>query len=447
MQRATSGHRAERTHHRGLFSTRVGLLGSENAFKIGPYIRRVEARGARVIRCNLGEPDFPLPAHVRDEVKRQLDADNTHYCDPQGLPALREAVARDMGRRRGLEVDPDRVVIFPGAKPPIGLCQEAYCDPGDEVMYPSPGFPIYESFTGYVGARPVPYHLDELSGFNVSPLDLRRLLTPRTRLLFLNSPSNPTGGVASLEQLQAIAEVVRRRGAPELRVYSDEVYEHILFDGARHLSIASLPGMAERTIMVSGASKTFSWTGGRIGWAIFPTLEEAQVAKNLNINYFSCCPPFTQLGAALALTAPESAAETARMVAAFQERRDAVVAGLSRLAGVRCQVPRGAFYVFPNVSGACRRLGAIEAWERLPPEERALTTPSTLLQLFLLFRHGVATMDRKSFGRIGSEGRHFLRISIATGLEDLMEAVRRIGVALDDRAGFGEWLASGDPLH
>lgn len=446
MQRATSSHHHVRPPHRGLFSTRLGLLGSENAFKIGPYVRRVEERGLQVIRCNLGEPDFPLPAHVRDEVKRQLDLDLTHYCDPQGLPALRAAVAEDMGARRGLSIDPERVVIFPGAKPPIGFCQEAYCDPGDEVLYPSPGFPIYESFTRYVGARPVPYHLDERTGFNVSPLDLARLLTRRTRLLFLNFPSNPTGGVASPEQLEAIAEVVRRRAAPELRVYSDEVYEHILFDGARHASIASLPGMAARTILVSGASKSFAWTGGRLGWAVFPTVEEAQAVKNLNINYFSCCPPFTQLGAALALRSPESPPAIAAMVAAFQERRDAVVARLNRIEGVSCQVPRGAFYVFPNVAGACRRLGVLDAFEALPAEARAATTPSTLLQLFLLFRHGVATMDRKSFGRIGSEGKHYLRLSVATGLADLQEAVRRIGAALEDRAGFAAWLTSGDPL-
>jgi aspartate/methionine/tyrosine aminotransferase len=447
MQRATSGHHHPRPPHRGLFSTRVGLLGSENAFKIGPYVKRVEERGLKVIRCNLGEPDFPLPAHVRDEVKRQLDLDLTHYCDPQGLPALRAAVAKEMGERRGLAIDPDQVVVFPGAKPPIGLCQEAYCDPGDEVLYPSPGFPIYESFTRYVGARPVPYHLDERSGFNVSPLDLERLLTRRTRLLFLNFPSNPTGGVASPDQLEAIADVVRRRGAPELRVYSDEVYERILFDGARHASIASLPGMAARTILVGGASKSFAWTGGRLGWAVFPTVEEAQVLKNLNINYFSCCPPFTQMGARLALESPETPPAIARMVAAFQERRDVVVAGLNAIDGISCQVPRGAFYVFPNVAGACRRLGALDAFEALPPEVRAHTTPSTLLQLFLLFRHGVATMDRKSFGRIGSEGKHYLRLSVATGLPELQEAVRRIGAALDDRAGFAAWLTSGDPLH
>jgi aspartate/methionine/tyrosine aminotransferase len=400
-----------------------------------------------VIRCNLGEPDFPLPAHIREEVKRQLDADLTHYCDPQGLPALREAIARDVGAKRGLTISSDRVVVFPGAKTPIGFCQEAYCDSGDEVLYPSPGFPIYESFSRYVGARPVPYHLDEKAGFNVSPHDLEALISERTKLVFLNFPSNPTGGVASREQLEALAEVIRRRCPPEARVYSDEVYESILFDGASHVSIASLPEMEQRTIIVSGVSKTYSWTGGRLGWAVFPTADEAQVFKNLNINYFSCVPPFNQMGARAAIESPESAPAIARMVAAFQRRRDVVVDALNSIEGIRCQKPRGAFYVFPNVAGACERLGVFEALGSLSEDVRSRTTPSTLLQMFLLFRYGVATLDRKSFGRIGSEGKHYLRISIATGLEDLEQAMERIEQALFDRTGFAAWLRSGAPLY
>jgi aspartate aminotransferase len=427
-------------------SRRVSVLGTENAFRIGPYIREVESTGRRVVKCNLGEPDFPLPAHIRDEVKRQLDLDLTHYCDPQGLLPLREAIARDVGAKRGLSIDPDRVVVFPGAKTPIGFCQEVYCDPGDEVLYPSPGFPIYESFTQYVGARPVPYHLDEGEGFTLSPHALERLVSSRTRLVFLNFPSNPTGGVATHDQLEGIADVIRHRCPAEVRVYSDEVYESILFDGARHESIASLPGMEARTVIVSGVSKTYSWTGGRLGWAIFPSRDEAQIFKNLNINYFSCVPPFNQMGAKLAIESPASPPSVARMVAAFQERRDFVVSALNAIDGIRCQRPRGAFYVFPNVSGVCERLGAFEAYGGLPTGLRSQTTPSTLLQMFLLFRYGVATMDRKSFGRVGSDGRHFLRISVATGLEDLKEAVARIEAAAEDRAGFATWLRSGAPL-
>ncbi len=430
-----------------VLSTRLRLLGTENAFKIGPHLRRLEESGHRVIKCNLGEPDFPLPGHIRDEVKRQLDLDLVHYCDPQGLLPLREAIAAEMGERRGLRISPERVVVFPGGKTPIGFCQEAYCDPGDEVLYPSPGFPIYESFTRFVGARPVPYHLDESTGFNVAAKDLAPLVSERTKLLYLNFPSNPTGGVASREQLAGIADVVLSRGSDGLRVFSDEVYEAILFDGARHESIASIPGMEERTILVGGASKTYSWTGGRVGWAVLPTAEEAQLFKTLNINYFTCVPPYNQMGALVALTSPESPGGIARMVAELQRRRDVVVEGLNRIEGVRCQKPRGAFYVFPNVAGACERLGAIDAWSALPDEARARTTPSTMLQMFLLYRYHVATMDRKSFGVIGCEGRHYLRLSIATGMADLEEAVFRIATAVADRAGFAAWLRSGDPLH
>ena len=250
-----------------LFAHRVEVLGTENAFKVGPYIKEVEDTGARVIRCNLGEPDFPLPKHIREEVKKQLDNDMTHYCDPQGILPLRQAIASYMGAARGLHLTPDRVVVFPGGKPPIGLSQEAYCNPGDEVIYPSPGFPIYESFTKYVGAKPVPLHLEEKSGFSFTGADLEPLITKRTRIIILNFPSNPTGGVASRAQLEGIAEVILRKAPADVRVYADEIYENILFDGSVHLSIASVPGMEAKTILASGASKTYSWTGGRIGWA------------------------------------------------------------------------------------------------------------------------------------------------------------------------------------
>jgi aspartate/methionine/tyrosine aminotransferase len=429
----------------GLLAERVRLLGTENAFKIGPHIQRVEDAGHRVIKCNLGEPDFHLAPHIRDEVKRQLDADNTHYCDPQGVLPLRQAIARDMGARRGLEITPDRVVVFAGAKPPIGFCQQTYCDPGDEVIYPSPGFPIYESFTRYVGARPVPLHLDERLGFSLRGADLEPLISERTKLIILNFPSNPTGGVASPEQLQEIADVILRKAPAEVRVYSDEVYESILFDGAEHHSIASIPGMAARTILVSGVSKTYCWTGGRIGWAVFPTAEEAALFKNLNINYISCLPAYNQLGARVAIESPESLEAIRAMNAEFQRRRDVVVDGLNAIPGVSCQKPRGAFYVFPNIGGVCENLGAFGAHDNLAPEARLRTSPSTLFQMFLLLRHHVATMDRPSFGAIGTEGRHYLRISIATALEDLEEAVRRIRRASEDREGFRAFLEEERP--
>ena len=426
-----------------LFSDRIALLGTENAFKIGPWIAALEADGHHVVRCNLGEPDFPLPRHVRDEVKRALDADLTHYVDPQGILPLREAIARDLGARRGLEITADRVVVFPGAKPPIGFCQEVYTNPGDEVVYPSPGFPIYESFATYLGCQPVPLHLEEEQGFTVTGPALERLLSGRTKLVFLNFPGNPTGGVATAAQLEPLADVLVRRLPPNARVYSDEVYEAIVFDGRLHRSIASFPGMAERTIIVGGVSKSFAWTGGRIGWAAFPTAEEAAVFKNLAINYYSCLPAYNQWGAKVALEAPESRGEIARMVAAFQERRDVVVPALNAIPGVRCQNPGGAFYVFPNVAGLCGSLGVLEAHAALPPAVRDATSPSTLLARFLLFRHHVATLDRRSFGRIGADGRHFLRLSIATALDELRVAVDRLARAGRDQDGFRAFVREG----
>jgi len=391
------------------FARRVSLIGTENAFKIGPLIREVERGGERVIRCNVGEPDFPLPQHIAGEVKRAIDRGETHYCDPQGLESLRATIAKTMGEERGITITPDRVVVFPGAKPPIGFAQQIYCDPGDEVIYPSPGFPIYESFTRYLGATPVPLHLDERRGFTFTARDLAPLISGKTKLIYLNFPSNPTGGVATREQLEEISDVI----PPDVRVYSDEVYEKIVFDGATHHSIASIRGMDERTIIVSGVSKTFAWTGGRVGWAILPTVEEAEAFRNLNINYYSCVPAYNQLGAKLALESPESAPEIARMVAEFEKRRDFVVDALNAIDGITCQRPKGAFYVFPNVGGVCARLGMT----------------STQFQRFLLTNYKVATLDRRSFGVLGSEGKHYLRISIATSLEDLQEATSRIARA------------------
>ena len=430
-----------------LFSDRTSLIDTENAFKVGPYIAAIENAGHKVIKCNLGEPDFPLPKHIREEVKRQIDNDLTHYCDPQGILPLREAIAKDMGIRRGLDLTPDRVVVFPGAKPAIGFCQQVYCNPGDEVIYPSPGFPIYESFIRYIGAKPVPLHLEEHKGFAFDGDDLAALITDRTRLIFICFPSNPTGGVASKSELEGIANAIKEKAPQHCRVYSDEIYENILFDGSEHVSIASFPGMEERTILVAGASKSYSWTGGRIGWAVFPTAEEAAIFKNLNINYFSCTSAYNQMGVKLAIESPESKPAMQAMVAAFQERRDLVVSELNAIDGITCRNPKGAFYVFPNIGGVCESLGAIEAHRNLPDNVRIHSSPSTLFQMFLLFRYHVATMDRKSFGKIGNEGKNFLRISIATGIEDLREGVKLIEAASKDRDGFAAYLESGDPLY
>jgi len=430
-----------------LLAKRTGLIDTENAFKIGPYIRAIEEKGRKVIKCNLGEPDFPVPQFIKEEVKRQIDLDNTHYCDPQGIPSLRKAIAKHLSDTRGIKATPERIVVFPGAKPPIGLCQQTYCDPGDEIIYPSPGFPIYESFVHYVRAMPVPLHLREEENFSLSGKAIDSLITDKTKMIFINFPSNPTGGVASQEQLSEIAAVLLKRCSGSIRVFSDEVYEHILFDGSQHHSIISYPGMEKITILVSGASKSYSWTGGRIGWALFPTEEEAAIFKNLNINYFSCIPAYNQEGARIALESPLSRDSIADMVKTFQERRDIVVHGLNAIEGIQCQNPKGAFYAFPNIRGICENLKIIDAFKRLPPDVRRKTSPSTLFQMFLLFEYQVATMDRRSFGRIGTEDLHYLRLSIATDTESLREGVRRISVAAKDVKGFGEFFNKGEHLY
>jgi aspartate/methionine/tyrosine aminotransferase len=291
-----------------------------------------------------------------------------------------------------------------------------------------------------VDAVPRPLHLSEERGFAFTADDLAAVVSDRTKVIILNSPSNPTGGVLSEEDLRGIAEVIRDRCRPDVRVYSDEVYEHILFDGEQHHSIASQEGMAGRTIIASGNSKGFAMTGWRLGWSVLPTADEAAVFKQLNINIVSCVPPFIQEAGRAAYESPETTSSTGAMVRAFEERRDWVVPALNEIDGVGCQMPKGAFYVFPNVAGACERLGILEAWAALPESVRGHVGPSTMLQMFLLYRYGVATMDRNSFGMIGAEGQHFLRLSIAASLERLREGVSRIAKAVEDRDGFRSFL-------
>lgn len=422
------------------FASRIAALGTENAFKVGEDIARVSARGVDVVRLNIGEPDFDSAPHINEAAVAEIRRGNSHYCDPQGLPSLRQAICDHIARTRGIEVTPDRVVVTPGGKPPIGYAVQTYANPGDEVIYPSPGFPIYESWITYAGATPVPLHLREETGFTFTPDDLAALITPRTKLIYLCSPSNPTGGVLDQAEIEGIARVIMERAPADVRVYADEIYEHCIFDGCEHHSIAAVPGMAERTILVSGHSKGFAMTGWRLGYAVLPTPEEAAVFKQLTINTVSCVPPFIQEAGRVALTSAESAPHVERMVSEFQRRRDWVVAALNDVPGVRCQNPKGAFYVFPNVGEMCRNLGIVDAYETLPNDVRARTSPSSMLQMFLLYRYGVATMDRNSFGRIGAEGQHFLRLSIATSLERLQEGVERIRAAATDPAGFVRFM-------
>ncbi|MDH3270514.1 MAG: aminotransferase class I/II-fold pyridoxal phosphate-dependent enzyme [Gemmatimonadota bacterium] len=428
---------------RGLFANRVERIGTEAAFAFGGLIREVEASGARVIRCNIGQPDFPLPDHIVTAVKAALDKGLTTYCDPQGIPELRAAVARSVGEHNGLDIDPERVVVYPGGRPPIGFAHMSYSEAGEEVIYPSPGYPLFESFIPFFRCVPVPVVLREEEGFGLTRTQLEPLLSDRTGLIFLNFPSNPTGGVATPEQLEGLSELILEKTGPEVRVYSDESYEAITFDGDTHVSIASMPGMESRTIIASGVSKTYSWTGGRVGWAVYPTVAEAKVHRKLAINYFASIPPYNQWGAIEALTSPESAVAIHAMVEAFQRRRDTVVAALNAIDGVTCQNPKGAFYAFPNVEGVLERLGAIDAYDRLPDDVRVDTSPSTLFQLFLLHHYHVATMDRRSFSVLGSEDQHYLRLSTANADEELVEAVGRMADASTDVAGFEGFLQSG----
>ena len=423
-----------------LYAERTFKIDTENAFKVGPHIVKVEKEWAPVVKLNLGEPDFPVPSHIKDEIKRQLDLDNTHYCDPQGLLSLRESIARQVSQTRKLEVGPQQVVVFPGGKPPIGLAQQVYCNQGDEVIYPSPGFPIYESFIRYVDAVPVPLHLDEASDFTFSPEQLAELITPRTKLIYLNFPSNPTGGVATRELLESIAEVILERCSEDVRVYSDEIYENILFDGLSHHSIASMPGMASRSIIASGFSKTYAWTGGRIGYAVFPNTEEAEIFKTLNINYFSCVPPYNQEAARVALENTLSKTAVGQMVQTFEKRRDEIWEALNQVEGISCRKPGGAFYLFPNISEVCSKLELTEFYSALSESEKKETSPAGIFQMFALYEHQVAVLDRRSFGSLGSEGKHYLRLSTASEIEVLREGVQRLKNASEDQAGLKRFL-------
>ena len=421
-----------------LFAERNSRIETENAFKVGPHIVRVEQQKCAVIKLNLGEPDFSVPQHIKTEIKRQLDLDNTHYCDPKGLLSLRQAICNQINETRGLKTNPEQVVVFPGGKPSIGLAQQVYCEPGDEVIYPSPGFPIYESFIRYVRALPVPLHLEESANFTFSPEQLENLITPRTKLIYLNFPSNPTGGVAGKELLDVTAKVILERCHPNVRVYSDEIYENIIFDGQQHRSISSVPEMEERTIIAGGFSKTYAWTGGRIGYAVFPTVKEADVFKTLNINYFSCVPPYNQEAAKEALENPLSKAAVKEMVETFEARRNLIWLKINEIPGFTCQKPGGAFYLFPNISGVCENLGLIEKHQRLSKEQQS--SPDYIFQMFALYEHQVAVLDRKSFGQIGADGKYFLRLSIAADQAVLEEGVRRLKAASEDLSGLDKFL-------
>ena len=415
-------------------------MGTENAFKIGEDMARARARGVDVIPFTIGEPDFDSAPHINEAGIAAIRAGDTHYTDPAGIAPLREALAAYVSRTRGIEVAADRIIILPGAKPAIGYTMMAYVDPGDEVIYPSPGFPIYESWVTYLGGVPKPLVLREERGFSFTVDDLDRLLTERTKVLMLCSPSNPTGGVLPKSLLEEVAALVKERGRPDIRIYSDEIYEHITFDGFEHTSMASLPGMDRHTIIASGHSKGYAMTGWRLGWCVLPTAEEALRFKQININTVSCVPPFIQQAAREALENPKTWEVVGSMVAEFKRRRDYVVPALNAIPGISCANPLGAFYVFPNITGVCESLGATAHYASLPDSLKASTSPATLISRFLLYYHGVALVDRRSFGVIGSEGQNFLRLSYAADMDSIREGIRRIAAGVADHDGFARFL-------
>lgn len=375
---------------------RMGRLGTESAFEVLARARALEARGRRIVHLEIGEPDFETAPHIKAAAAEALAAGFTHYGPSPGLMPAREAVARYVSQTRDLDVSPDRVVITPGAKPIIYYTIEAVVNEGDEVLLPDPGFPIYESVVRYVGGRPVSVPLLEERDFRFDPEELRRRVTDRTRLILLNSPQNPTGGVLSLSDLEAVAEMAREH---DLWVLSDEIYSRLLYEGEQH-SIASLPGMAERTVILDGFSKTYAMTGWRLGYGVAPEALVPHLSR-LQTNITSCTASFVQLAGIAALEGNQESVE--QMLEEFRRRRAAVVAGLNSIEGVRCRLPGGAFYAFPHV------------------EVPGLTSKQVADSL--LEEEGVALLAGSSFGQHG-EG--FLRLSFANSMDELTEGIDRI---------------------
>jgi aspartate/methionine/tyrosine aminotransferase len=383
------------------FATRMSRLGTESAFEVLARARALERAGREIIHLEIGEPDFDTPAHIRDAAKRALDGGATHYGPAAGLPELREAIAKHVGATRGVPVSPDEVVVTPGGKPIMFFTILALVNAGDEVIHPNPGFPIYESVINFVGGVPVPIPLREASGFGFDLEEFERRLSPRTRLIIVNSPHNPTGGVLDRAQLERIAAVAVERGIPLL---TDEIYREFLYDG-EFVSMFGLPGVRERAVLLDGFSKTYAMTGWRLGYGVMPPALAEHVTR-LMVNSASCTASFVQLAGLAALEGDQSS--VAQMVDAFRRRRDLVVEGLNRLPGVSCIRPRGAFYAFPNVS----RLGrsSAEVAERLLQDA------------------GVALLPGTAFGEHG-EG--FLRLSYANSEANLRAALERMRPVLE----------------
>jgi aspartate aminotransferase len=377
---------------------RMAQLGTESAFEVLARAKALEAEGRSIINLGIGQPDFATPAHIVEAGRKAL-ADGHHgYTPANGILPLREAVAADLHRRHGVTVSPDQVLVVPGGKVTMFFVMMMFGEPGAEIIYPNPGFPIYESVIRFSGASPVPMPLYEEAGFSFNAEEVLAKITPRTRLIILNSPANPTGGAVPRRELDRLAHGLERH--PHVAILSDEIYGEMVYDGAEHVSLLTYPALRDRVILLDGWSKTYAMTGWRLGYGVWPESLFA-AAERLAINCHSCVNAATQYAGIAALTGPKEPSR--KMVAAFAERRRYIVDALNSLPGVRCATPGGAFYAFPNVTGT--------------------GFDSRTLQGRLLDETGVATISGTSFGALG-EG--YLRFSYAASLAALEEAVERI---------------------
>jgi aspartate aminotransferase len=374
----------------------MARLGTETAFEVLARARALEAQGKDVVHLEIGEPDFDTPANVVESGIDAIRQGHTHYTPSAGIPELREAIAEEVSRTRGVKCSADEVVVVPGGKPTIFFAFMALVEEGDEVIYPSPGFPIYESMTSFLGARPVPIPLREEKDFRLDPNELADLITDRTRLIVLNSPHNPTGSVLEPEDVRDIAAAI---GDRDIMVLSDEIYSRLIFEG-RHVSLMSLEGMRDRTIMLDGFSKSYAMTGWRLGYGVMrPDLAKYFGRMMTNVN--SCTASFTQVAGVEALRGDQSSVE--HMCSEFKRRRDRFVERINGIKGFSCRVPKGAFYTFPSI--------------------RATGWTSKKMADALLEEAGVACLAGTAFGAFG-EG--YLRFSIANSLENLDKALDRI---------------------
>lgn len=380
---------------------RTKRLGTETAFEVLVKARALEAKGKNIIHLEIGEPDFDTPLNIKQAAKKALDDGYTHYGPAAGLPQFRKAIADEVSRSRGMSVSPDEVVVTPGAKPIMFFAILACVNEGEEVVYPNPGYPIYESVIEFINAKAVPLVLREENGFRFDIDDLKGAITKKTRMVIINSPQNPTGGILTGDDLRQIAELSVKH---DFVVLSDEIYGRIVYDGFTHSSIAALPGMQERTIILDGFSKTFAMTGWRLGYGVMPKHLANMVAK-LQVNCTSCTSSFSQIAGVEALTGPQRDIEN--MIEEFHLRRDAIVDGLNRIKGFRCHKPLGAFYVFPNIQGTGK--------------------DSRTLSDYLLNEANVACLSGTAFGKYG-EG--YLRFSYANSMENIHEALTRIDKAV-----------------